>query len=36
MPKVDNALYYGSDAIFTLSPTSSPSGVFNRIDYWFS
>jgi hypothetical protein len=30
--KVDNPLYYGSDAIYALSPTSSPSGVFNRIN----
>jgi hypothetical protein len=32
--KVDNVLYYGSDAIHALSLMSSPSGVFNRANYW--
>jgi predicted DCC family thiol-disulfide oxidoreductase YuxK len=32
--KVDNVLYYGSDAIYALSLISSPSGVFNRVNYW--
>ena len=32
--KVENVLYYGSDAIHTLSLMSSPSGVFNRVNYW--
>ncbi len=31
--KVDNVLYYGSDAIHELSLMSSPSGIFNRINY---
>lgn len=32
--KVDNVLYYGSDAIHALSLLSGPSGVFNRFNYW--
>ena len=32
--KVENSLYYGSDAIHELSLMSSPSGIFNRINYW--
>ena len=32
--KVDNVLYHGSDAIHALSLMSSPSGVFNRVNYW--
>lgn len=32
--KVDNVLYYGADAIHALSLMSSPSGVFNRLNYW--
>jgi len=32
--KVDNNLYYGSDAIHTLALMSSRSGVFNRLTYW--
>jgi len=32
--RVDNVLYYGSDAIHELSLMSSPSGIFNRINYW--
>ena len=32
--KVENVLYYGSDAIHALSWMSSPSGVFNRVNYW--
>ena len=32
--KVENVLYYGSDAIHALSLLSSPSGMFNRVNYW--
>jgi len=32
--KMDGQLYYGSDAIHTLSLISSRSGVFNRVNYW--
>ncbi len=32
--KMGNALYYGSDAIHMLSLIGSPSGFFNRINYW--
>jgi len=32
--KVENNLYYGSDAIHALSLMSSRAGVFNRINYW--
>jgi predicted DCC family thiol-disulfide oxidoreductase YuxK len=32
--KVGDSLYYGSDAIFTLSLMSSRLGVFNRFNYW--
>jgi predicted DCC family thiol-disulfide oxidoreductase YuxK len=32
--KVDDSLYYGSDAIHALSLLSSRSGVFNRLTYW--
>jgi predicted DCC family thiol-disulfide oxidoreductase YuxK len=32
--KVDDVLYYGSDAIFALSLMSSRSGAFNRLTYW--
>ncbi len=32
--KVENVLYYGADAIHALSLMSSPSGVFNRVNYW--
>lgn len=32
--KVENVLYYGSDAIHALSLMSSPSDVFNRANYW--
>ncbi|MBI3527386.1 MAG: DUF393 domain-containing protein [Betaproteobacteria bacterium] len=32
--KVEDVLYYGSDAIHALSLMSSPSGVFNRVNYW--
>lgn len=31
--KVDNVLYYGSDAIHALSLMSSPSGVFNHVNH---
>lgn len=31
--KVDNVLYYGSDAIHALSLMSSTSGIFNRLNY---
>lgn len=32
--KVENVLYYGSDAIHALSLMSSPSDVFNRVNSW--
>jgi len=32
--KVGKVLHYGSDAIRELSLMSSPSGVFNRLNYW--
>jgi len=32
--KVDDVLYYGSDAIHALSMMSSGSGVFNRLNHW--
>lgn len=32
--KMDNQLYYGSDAIHALALISSRSGIFNRINYW--
>ena len=32
--KVDQQLYYGSDAIHVLSLMSSRSGFFNRLNYW--
>lgn len=32
--KMDDQLYYGSDAIHTLALISSRSGFFNRINYW--
>jgi predicted DCC family thiol-disulfide oxidoreductase YuxK len=32
--KVDDVLYYGSDAIHVLSMMSSGSGVFNRLNHW--
>lgn len=32
--KVEDVVYYGSDAIHALSLMSSPSGVFNRVNYW--
>ncbi len=32
--KVENVLYYGSDAIHALSLMSGASGIFNRVNYW--
>ncbi len=32
--KVDNVLYYGSDAVHALSLMRSPSGVFNHVNHW--
>jgi predicted DCC family thiol-disulfide oxidoreductase YuxK len=32
--KVEDNVYYGSDAIHALSLMSSRSGIFNRITYW--
>ncbi len=32
--KVEDNLYYGSDAIHALSLMSSRSGIFNRLNYW--
>lgn len=32
--KMDDRLYYGSDAIHALALISSRSGIFNRFNYW--
>jgi len=32
--KMDQQLYYGSDAIHALALISSRSGIFNRFNYW--
>lgn len=32
--KMDDRLYYGSDAIHALALISSRSGLFNRFNYW--
>ena len=32
--KMENQLYYGSDAIHALALISSRSGLFNRFNYW--
>lgn len=32
--KVDDVLYYGSDAIFALASMSSASGPLNRMNHW--
>ncbi|MFT7389418.1 MAG: putative DCC family thiol-disulfide oxidoreductase YuxK [Candidatus Endobugula sp.] len=32
--KMEEAIYYGSDAIHALALLSSRSGVFNRVNYW--
>ena len=32
--EIGNELYYGSDAIHALALISSPSGLFNRLNYW--
>jgi predicted DCC family thiol-disulfide oxidoreductase YuxK len=32
--KMDDRLYYGSDAIHALALVSSRSGIFNRFNYW--
>jgi predicted DCC family thiol-disulfide oxidoreductase YuxK len=32
--KVDEVLYYGSDAVCALSLMSSRSGAFNRLNHW--
>ena len=32
--KIDDVLYYGSDAIHALALISSRSGLFNRLNYW--
>lgn len=32
--KIDEQLYYGSDAIHALALISSQSGIFNRFNYW--
>src|SRR5271165_2363920 len=33
--KFNDVIYYGADAIFVLTKLSSPSGIFNRINYYF-
>lgn len=32
--RLDESLYYGSDAINILTLISSPIGIFNRLNYW--
>ena len=32
--KMNNQIYYGSDAIYALALISSRSGIFNRLNYW--
>lgn len=32
--KIDQQLYYGSEAIHILSSIGSESGLFNRLNYW--
>ena len=32
--KMENTIYYGSDAIHALALISSRSGFFNRLNYW--
>lgn len=32
--KINDQIYYGSDAIHTLALMSSRSGLFNRFNYW--
>jgi len=32
--KLEDQLYYGSDAIHVLALISNRSGVFNRLNYW--
>ena len=32
--RMDDQLYYGSDAIHALALLSSRSGLFNRVNYW--
>lgn len=32
--KMGDAFYYGSDALHMLSLIGTPSGVFNRLNYW--
>lgn len=32
--KMGDNLYYGADAIHALALISSPSGLFNRLNYW--
>lgn len=32
--KMNNKIYYGSDAIHTLALISSRSGIFNKFNYW--
>lgn len=33
--KFEGVMYYGPDAIRMLTLLSTPSGLFNRINYWF-
>jgi hypothetical protein len=33
--KFNDAIYYGADAIYVLTKLGSPSGVFNRLNYYF-
>src|SRR5688500_15749276 len=32
--KMDDQIYYGTDAIHALALISSRSGIFNRVNYW--
>ncbi|MFZ6654771.1 DCC1-like thiol-disulfide oxidoreductase family protein [Undibacterium sp. TJN19] len=33
--KFKGVIYYGADAIYVLTSLSTPSGIFNRINYYF-
>jgi predicted DCC family thiol-disulfide oxidoreductase YuxK len=33
--KFNDAIYYGSDAAYVLTMLGSPSGIFNRLNYYF-
>jgi hypothetical protein len=33
--KFNDVIYYGSDAVYVVTRLGSPSGIFNRINYYF-